>query len=71
MLQSKLTWGPYFWFHVWRAATSTISGVFTRHHYICKSIDVFWVKITSSNKMPMNVWVTCYLCTYRNCGPFL
>ncbi|XP_034050748.1 protein FAM177A1 isoform X2 [Thalassophryne amazonica] len=22
---SKLTWGPYFWFHLWRAATSTIS----------------------------------------------
>lgn len=22
---SKLTWGPYFWFHMWRAATSTIS----------------------------------------------
>uniref|UniRef100_A0A674NNF2 Uncharacterized protein n=1 Tax=Takifugu rubripes TaxID=31033 RepID=A0A674NNF2_TAKRU len=25
-LQSKLTWGPYFWFHMWRAATSTISA---------------------------------------------
>ncbi|KAF5891347.1 protein FAM [Clarias magur] len=24
-LQSKLTWGPYFWFHMWRVATSTIS----------------------------------------------
>ncbi|KAM9338906.1 LOW QUALITY PROTEIN: protein FAM177A1-like [Symphorus nematophorus] len=23
---SKLTWGPYFWFHMWRAATSTISA---------------------------------------------
>ncbi|XP_034418886.1 protein FAM177A1 [Cyclopterus lumpus] len=22
---SKLTWGPYFWFHVWRMGTSTIS----------------------------------------------
>nr|XP_006632203.1 PREDICTED: protein FAM177A1 [Lepisosteus oculatus] len=22
---SKLTWGPYFWFHLWRVATSTIS----------------------------------------------
>lgn len=28
VLQSKLTWGPYFWFHMWRAATSTISGSF-------------------------------------------
>lgn len=26
VLQSKLTWGPYVWFHMWRAATSTISG---------------------------------------------
>ncbi|XP_075940919.1 protein FAM177A1-like [Anarhichas minor] len=24
--KSKLTWGPYFWFHMWRAATSTISA---------------------------------------------
>ncbi|TNN49656.1 Protein FAM177A1 [Liparis tanakae] len=24
--QSSLTWGPYFWFHAWRAATSTISA---------------------------------------------
>ncbi|XP_037306125.2 protein FAM177A1 [Pungitius pungitius] len=24
--RSKLTWGPYFWFHMWRAATSTISA---------------------------------------------
>ncbi|XP_010789396.1 protein FAM177A1-like isoform X2 [Notothenia coriiceps] len=23
---SKLTWGPYVWFHVWRAANSTISA---------------------------------------------
>ncbi|XP_028253155.1 protein FAM177A1-like isoform X2 [Parambassis ranga] len=23
---SKMTWGPYFWFHMWRAATSTISA---------------------------------------------
>ncbi|XP_036406272.1 protein FAM177A1-like [Megalops cyprinoides] len=23
---SKLTWGPYFWFHMWRAATSTVSA---------------------------------------------
>ncbi|XP_029281904.1 protein FAM177A1-like isoform X2 [Cottoperca gobio] len=23
---SKLTWGPYVWFHMWRAATSTISA---------------------------------------------
>ncbi|XP_069029135.1 protein FAM177A1 [Embiotoca jacksoni] len=23
---SKLTWGPYFWFHMWRMATSTISA---------------------------------------------
>ncbi|KAJ3606289.1 hypothetical protein NHX12_025810 [Muraenolepis orangiensis] len=23
---TKMTWGPYFWFHVWRAATSTISA---------------------------------------------
>ncbi|KAI1895347.1 hypothetical protein AGOR_G00105360 [Albula goreensis] len=22
---AKLTWGPYFWFHMWRVATSTIS----------------------------------------------
>ncbi|KAB5562656.1 hypothetical protein PHYPO_G00020420 [Pangasianodon hypophthalmus] len=22
---SKLTWGPYFWFHMWRVATNTIS----------------------------------------------
>ncbi|KAK3538146.1 hypothetical protein QTP70_032481 [Hemibagrus guttatus] len=22
---SKLTWGPYFWFHMWRMATNTIS----------------------------------------------
>ncbi|XP_056250379.1 protein FAM177A1 [Seriola aureovittata] len=22
---AKLTWGPYFWFHMWRMATSTIS----------------------------------------------
>lgn len=27
VLQSKMTWGPYFWFHMWRAATSTISGL--------------------------------------------
>ncbi|XP_036943343.1 protein FAM177A1 isoform X3 [Acanthopagrus latus] len=25
-VRSKLTWGPYFWFHMWRAATSTISA---------------------------------------------
>lgn len=31
VLQSKLTWGPYVWFHMWRAATSTISGRSTRH----------------------------------------
>uniref|UniRef100_A0A3B3Z683 Family with sequence similarity 177 member A1 n=1 Tax=Periophthalmus magnuspinnatus TaxID=409849 RepID=A0A3B3Z683_9GOBI len=24
--ESKMTWGPYFWFHMWRAATSTISA---------------------------------------------
>ncbi|XP_019713604.1 protein FAM177A1-like isoform X4 [Hippocampus comes] len=24
--RSKMTWGPYFWFHMWRAATSTISA---------------------------------------------
>lgn len=29
-LQSKMTWGPYFWFHMWRAATSTISGLSVR-----------------------------------------
>ncbi|XP_018590648.1 protein FAM177A1-like isoform X1 [Scleropages formosus] len=23
---SKLTWGPYFWFYMWRAATSTVSA---------------------------------------------
>ncbi|XP_056283065.1 protein FAM177A1 [Pseudoliparis swirei] len=23
---SKLTWGPYFWFHMWRMGTSTISA---------------------------------------------
>uniref|UniRef100_A0A4W5R6G9 Family with sequence similarity 177 member A1 n=1 Tax=Hucho hucho TaxID=62062 RepID=A0A4W5R6G9_9TELE len=23
---SKLNWGPYFWFHMWRVATSTISA---------------------------------------------
>lgn len=33
VLQSKLTWGPYFWFHMWRAATSTISGVSTLDGY--------------------------------------
>lgn len=33
VLQSKLTWGPYFWFHMWRAATSTISGVSTLNSY--------------------------------------
>ena len=26
VVQSKMTWGPYFWFNMWRAATSTISG---------------------------------------------
>ncbi|XP_047430303.1 protein FAM177A1-like isoform X2 [Mugil cephalus] len=25
-VRSKMTWGPYFWFHMWRAATSTISA---------------------------------------------
>uniref|UniRef100_A0A1A7X581 Family with sequence similarity 177, member A1 n=1 Tax=Iconisemion striatum TaxID=60296 RepID=A0A1A7X581_9TELE len=25
-VRSKLTWGPFFWFHMWRAATSTISA---------------------------------------------
>uniref|UniRef100_A0A3Q4N0Q4 Family with sequence similarity 177 member A1 n=1 Tax=Neolamprologus brichardi TaxID=32507 RepID=A0A3Q4N0Q4_NEOBR len=25
-VDSKMTWGPYFWFHMWRAATSTISA---------------------------------------------
>ncbi|XP_067098093.1 protein FAM177A1 isoform X1 [Osmerus mordax] len=25
-VQSQMTWGPYFWFHMWRAATSTISA---------------------------------------------
>ncbi|KAM4522778.1 protein FAM177A1-like [Odontesthes bonariensis] len=25
-MRSKMTWGPYFWFHMWRAATSTISA---------------------------------------------
>lgn len=25
-VQSQLTWGPYVWFQMWRAATSTISG---------------------------------------------
>ncbi|CAB1340493.1 unnamed protein product [Coregonus sp. 'balchen'] len=25
-LKTKLTWGPYFWFHMWRAATSTVSA---------------------------------------------
>lgn len=29
-LQSKLTWGPYFWFYMWRVATSTLSGEFRR-----------------------------------------
>nr|XP_049612910.1 protein FAM177A1 isoform X2 [Syngnathus scovelli] len=24
--RSKMTWGPYFWFHMWKAATSTISA---------------------------------------------
>ncbi|KAF7664737.1 hypothetical protein LDENG_00166540 [Lucifuga dentata] len=23
---AKLTWGPYFWFHMWRMATSTLSA---------------------------------------------
>lgn len=26
VLQSKMTWGPYFWFQMWRMTTSTISG---------------------------------------------
>uniref|UniRef100_A0A672ZC17 Family with sequence similarity 177 member A1 n=1 Tax=Sphaeramia orbicularis TaxID=375764 RepID=A0A672ZC17_9TELE len=26
LISSKMTWGPYFWFHMWRAATSTISA---------------------------------------------
>lgn len=30
VFQSKMTWGPYFWFHMWRAATSTISGLFIK-----------------------------------------
>nr|XP_043904420.1 protein FAM177A1 isoform X2 [Solea senegalensis] len=25
-VRSKMTWGPYVWFHMWRAATSTISA---------------------------------------------
>ncbi|XP_077568234.1 protein FAM177A1-like isoform X1 [Stigmatopora nigra] len=25
-VRSKMTWGPYFWFHMWRAATSTLSA---------------------------------------------
>ncbi|XP_041721324.2 protein FAM177A1 isoform X1 [Coregonus clupeaformis] len=25
-VRTKLTWGPYFWFHMWRAATSTVSA---------------------------------------------
>nr|XP_057945364.1 protein FAM177A1-like isoform X2 [Doryrhamphus excisus] len=25
-VRSKMTWGPYFWFYMWRAATSTISA---------------------------------------------
>uniref|UniRef100_A0A4W5N6Q7 Family with sequence similarity 177 member A1 n=1 Tax=Hucho hucho TaxID=62062 RepID=A0A4W5N6Q7_9TELE len=25
-VRNKLTWGPYFWFHMWRAATSTVSA---------------------------------------------
>ncbi|XP_068610090.1 protein FAM177A1-like [Brachionichthys hirsutus] len=25
-VRSRLTWGPYVWFHVWRAATSTVSA---------------------------------------------
>ncbi|XP_026196571.1 protein FAM177A1-like isoform X1 [Anabas testudineus] len=25
-VRSQMTWGPYFWFHMWRAATSTISA---------------------------------------------
>ncbi|XP_062267908.1 protein FAM177A1-like isoform X1 [Platichthys flesus] len=25
-VRSKMTWGPYFWFHMWRAATSTVSA---------------------------------------------
>ncbi|XP_056150799.1 protein FAM177A1-like isoform X2 [Lampris incognitus] len=25
-VRTKMTWGPYFWFHMWRAATSTISA---------------------------------------------
>ncbi|XP_071781019.2 protein FAM177A1-like isoform X1 [Centroberyx gerrardi] len=25
-VRSKMTWGPFFWFHMWRAATSTISA---------------------------------------------
>lgn len=26
VLQSKMTWGPYFWFQMWRMTTSTVSG---------------------------------------------
>uniref|UniRef100_A0AAQ4RA58 Family with sequence similarity 177 member A1 n=1 Tax=Gasterosteus aculeatus aculeatus TaxID=481459 RepID=A0AAQ4RA58_GASAC len=26
VIASKLTWAPYFWFHMWRMGTSTISG---------------------------------------------
>ncbi|XP_047244347.1 protein FAM177A1-like isoform X1 [Girardinichthys multiradiatus] len=25
-VRSRMTWGPFFWFHMWRAATSTISA---------------------------------------------
>ncbi|XP_020357005.1 protein FAM177A1 isoform X1 [Oncorhynchus kisutch] len=43
---SRLTWGPYFLFHMWRVATSTISGKYgimcTRlkiHTYECQNIS--------------------------------
>ncbi|MED6256297.1 hypothetical protein ATANTOWER_023465 [Ataeniobius toweri] len=26
-VRSRMTWGPFFWFQMWRAATSTISGL--------------------------------------------
>ncbi|MEQ2223067.1 hypothetical protein ILYODFUR_032934 [Ilyodon furcidens] len=28
-VRSRMTWGPFFWFHMWRAATSTISDYLT------------------------------------------
>lgn len=48
VLQSKMTWGPYFWFHMWRAATSTISGLCSNIYFtyaLLNSLGHFWLHI--------------------------